>query len=69
VQLAELFQTTVPNINLYLKAIYEEGEQSEAATIKLYLIVRSEGFRHVARRVLHYSLSMRRSGTRYHEPA
>jgi hypothetical protein len=56
VQLAELFQTTVPNINLHLKAIYEEGEQSEAATIKPYLIVRSEGSRQVARQVLHYSL-------------
>ncbi len=56
VQLAELFQTTVANINLHLKAIYEEGEQVEAATIKSYLIVRSEGAREVARHVLHYSL-------------
>lgn len=33
-QMAELFQTTVPNINLHLKAIYAEGELTEAATIK-----------------------------------
>ncbi|MEI7843976.1 MAG: virulence RhuM family protein [Gallionellaceae bacterium] len=56
VQLAELFQTSVPNINLHLKAIYAEGELSEAATIKSYLIVRAEGTRQVSREVLHYSL-------------
>jgi hypothetical protein len=56
VQIADLFQTSVPNINLHLKAIYEEGEQPEAATIKSYLIVRLEGSREVARQVLHYSL-------------
>ena len=39
-QLGELFQTTVANINLHLKAIYAEGELTEAATIKPYLIVR-----------------------------
>jgi hypothetical protein len=56
VQLSELFQTSVPNINLHLKAIYAEGELDEAATIKSYLIVRSEGSRKVSREVLHYSL-------------
>jgi hypothetical protein len=39
-QMAELFQTSVPNINLHLKAVYAEGEQSAEATIKSYLIVR-----------------------------
>lgn len=55
-QLAELFETSVPNINLHLKGIYEEGELDEAATIKSYLIVRAEGPRQVQRSVLHYSL-------------
>lgn len=55
-QIAELFQTTVANINLHLKAIYAEGELTEAATIKPYLIVRREGTRQVSRDVLHYSL-------------
>jgi len=55
-QIAELFQTSVPNINLHLKAIYDEGELSEGATIKSYLIVRQEGSRQVSRPVLHYSL-------------
>jgi hypothetical protein len=56
VQMAELFQTTVPNINLHLKAIYAERELEAVATIKSYLIVRSEGSRQVSRLVLHYSL-------------
>jgi hypothetical protein len=56
VQLAELFQTSVPNINLHLKAIYGEGELEERATIKSYLMVRTEGTRSVSRDVLHYSL-------------
>jgi len=56
VQIAELYQTSVPNINLHLKAIYAEGELSEEATIKSYLIVRTEGSRQVSREVLHYSL-------------
>jgi hypothetical protein len=56
VQIAELFQTSVPNINLHLKAIYAEGELTPAATIKSYLIVRIEGTRQISRAVLHYSL-------------
>jgi hypothetical protein len=56
IQMAELFQTTVPNINLHLKAIYAEGELSAEATIKSYLIVRLEGSRQVSRPVMHYSL-------------
>ena len=56
VQIAELFQTTIPNINLHLKGIYAEGELAGGATVKSYLIVRSEGARRVSRQVLHYSL-------------
>src|ERR1700677_1652319 len=56
VQIAELFQTTVPNINQHLKAIYAEGELVEEATVKSYLIVRSEAGRIVSRDVLHYNL-------------
>jgi hypothetical protein len=54
--IAELFQTSVPNINIHLKNIYEEGELDEAATVKEYLIVRQEGSRQVSRKILHYSL-------------
>jgi hypothetical protein len=54
--MAELFQTTVPNINIHLNNVYEEGELSETATIKDYLIVRQEGARQVRRAVKHYNL-------------
>jgi hypothetical protein len=54
--IAELFQTTVPNVNIHLKNIYAEGELNEGATIKEYLIVRREGTRQVSRKVLHYNL-------------
>jgi len=54
--IAELFQTSVANVNIHLKNIYEEGELDEAATIKEYLIVRQEGARRVSRKVLHYNL-------------
>jgi hypothetical protein len=55
-QIAELFQTTIPNVNLHLRNIFEEGESVEAATIKEFLIVRAEGARRVTREVLHYNL-------------
>jgi len=55
-QIAELFQTTVANINIHLKAIYADGELAAEATIKSHLIVRTEGSRGVSRPVLHYSL-------------
>ena len=56
VQMAELFQTSVPNINIHLRAIYAEGELRPEATIKSYLIVRAEGQRQVSRAIQHYSL-------------
>jgi hypothetical protein len=57
-QLADLYQTTVPNINQHLRAIYEEGELAADATIKQYLIVQIEGSRQVRRQVEHYSLDV-----------
>lgn len=54
--IAELYQTTVPNVNIHLKNIYDTGELTEPATIKEYLIVRREGSRQVSRKVLHYNL-------------
>jgi hypothetical protein len=54
--MAELFQTTVPNVNMHLKAILDEGELAEAATIKEYLIVQNEGGRRVERKTKFYNL-------------
>jgi hypothetical protein len=56
--MAELFQTSIPNINLHIKNILAEGELTEATTIKDCLIVRAEGARQVRRPVKHYSLDM-----------
>lgn len=54
--IAELYETSVPNINIHLKNIYDTGELDEEATVKDYLIVRQEGSRQVSRKVLHYNL-------------
>jgi hypothetical protein len=56
--LARLYQTTTPNINIHIKNIYEEGELSGEATVKDYLIVQTEGGRQVSRHVKHYNLDM-----------
>ncbi|NUN13725.1 MAG: virulence RhuM family protein [Myxococcales bacterium] len=55
-QIAELFQTTPQNVTLHLKAIFADGELSEAATCKDYLQVRTEGRRQVSRNLRHYRL-------------
>ena len=54
--IAELFQTTVQNVTLHLKAIYDEGELAEEATFKDFLQVRPGGPRQVSRSLRHYSL-------------
>ena len=54
--MAELFQTTIPNINMHLKSIYEEGELDEDATIQEFLIVQKEGNRSVSRNQKMYNL-------------
>ncbi len=56
--MAELFQTTVPNINMHIKNIFDEGELDRKATIKDFLIVRKEGARDVQRNVEYYNLDM-----------
>lgn len=54
--MAELFQTSVPNINIHLKNIFEEGELEENRTIKDFLIVQKEGTREVKRKQVFYNL-------------
>ena len=56
--MAELFQTTVPNINMHTKNIFEEGELRPEATIKKFLTVRREGKRNVRRELDYYNLDM-----------
>ncbi|WP_353254418.1 virulence RhuM family protein [Salinisphaera sp. PC39] len=57
-EMAELFHTSVPNINRHIKNILEEKELSAQATIKDDLIVREEGGRQVRRKVKLYCLPM-----------
>jgi hypothetical protein len=56
-QMAELFATSVQNIQQRISAILEDGELTEA-TINSELIVRQEGTREVRREVLVYNLDM-----------
>ena len=55
-QMADLFQTTVSNINMHLKKVFEEGELEPEATIKNSLIVQLEGNRKVNRSIDYYNL-------------
>jgi hypothetical protein len=55
--MAQLFQTSVSNINKHIKGIIADGEQPEA-TMEDYSIVRPEGARMVERQVAHYNLPM-----------
>jgi len=56
--MAKLFETTVPNINMHIKNIYDEEELEQNRTVKDFLIVRKEGKRTVSRNITHYNLDM-----------
>ena len=43
--IAELFQTSVPNISMHIKSIYDDKELETEATLKNFLTVRQEGNR------------------------
>ncbi len=57
-EMAELFQATKQNISLHIRNILAEGELAEAATVKDYLTVQTEGERQVQRRITLYRLEM-----------
>lgn len=57
-QMAELYQTTRPNIVQHIKNIYADGELDEASTCKNFLQVRQEGNRTVQRDIPFYNLDM-----------
>lgn len=56
--MAALYGVSVSAVNQHIKKIFEDGELSEEATIKKYLIVQSEGNRQVSRNIDHYNLQM-----------
>ncbi len=57
-QMAELFQTSIPNVSMHIRNVFAEGELQEAATVKNFLTVRQEGSRQVSRSVEHYNLDV-----------
>jgi len=57
-QLTELFGKAKGTISEHIKHIYEDGELTPAATVRLFRTVQSEGGREVAREVEHYNLDM-----------
>lgn len=57
-QMAELYQTTRPNIVQHIRNIYADRELDEQATCKNFLQVRQEGSRQVTREIPFYNLDM-----------
>lgn len=57
-QMAVLFDATVPNISMHIRNIFKEGELTREATVKDFLIVQTEGEREVTRRVQCYNLDV-----------
>lgn len=55
-QIADLFDTTIPNISVHFKNIYDENELDKNQTIKENLIVQKEGGRAVKRQIDLYNL-------------
>lgn len=56
--MAKLFDTTIPNINMHIKNVYDEEELEKNRTIKDFLTVRKEGNRTVSRNLSYYNLDM-----------
>lgn len=57
-QMADLYQTLVPNVHMHVESIYEEAELASEATIKKLLIVQNEGARQVKRTIDHFNLDV-----------
>ena len=56
--MATLYDVGLPTINEHIKKIYADSELEEAATIRNFRIVQTEGSRQVTRDIKHYSLQM-----------
>lgn len=56
--MATLYDVGLPTINEHIKKIYADSEMEEAATIRNFRIVQTEGSRQVTRDTKHYSLQM-----------
>ena len=56
--MAELYGVETHTINEHIKKVFSDGELSEAATIRKFRIVQTEGSRQISREVNHYNLQM-----------
>ncbi len=54
--IADLFETTIPNVSMHLRNVFAEGELRPEATVKKFLTVRQEGARQVSRSLEYYNL-------------
>lgn len=57
-QIAEIYDTTQPNISMHIDGILKDGELSAKATHQKFLLVQTEGRRQVKREISHYNLDM-----------
>jgi len=57
-QLAEIFDTTQQNVSQHIESILKDGELTDWATHKKFLLVQTEGNREVKREIDHYNLDM-----------
>jgi hypothetical protein len=57
-QLTELFGKAKGTVSEHIKHIFEDGELTPGATVRLFRTVQAEGGREVAREVEHYNLDM-----------
>ena len=56
--MATLYDVGLPTINEHIKKVYADNELEEAATIRNFRIVQTEGSRQVTRDTKHYNLQM-----------
>jgi hypothetical protein len=57
-QIAEIYDTTQPNVSQHIDGIFKDGELDAGATHKKFLLVQTEGKRQVKREVGHYNLDV-----------
>jgi prophage maintenance system killer protein/prophage antirepressor-like protein len=55
-QIADLFDTSIDNVGLHLKNIFDDEELDEYSTTEDFSVVRNEGSRKVKRQIKHYNL-------------
>ena len=55
-QIANLLETSIDNVSLHLRNIFDDSELDEYSTTEDFSVVRNEGSRKVRRQIKHYNL-------------